>query len=538
MAEKKLIFVLNCSQDYIKHTGEDEELYAAERSILFESISNTYIPLIKMLDTFCKEQLPVKIGLVLNPVLCTLLEDTVIQEQYLEWLDKKIEFGKQEIARCSNIQKLSDAARRCLEKAEADKACFTENKCRLVKKFAELSKKGYIELIATCGTDIFLPYYNDLTEIINAQVEAGIFAFRSFFGSVPDGFWLPELGYYNGVEKVLRAYGMNYTILDGRSFLFSEIEPKKGLFGPARFSNALVAFCNDPETDRQIYGEDGYSENEVYLDTNRDVGFTLKAEALEAFVKSGSSRYAVGYKYWNKACADEENLGNPDDCENVYDFNEAKNQVKADAENFVQSKLLKLQKASEILSDSDDVSMVITLNANTLEKIWAEGILWLEEVLRKTIEADVSLSVPGNMLEDPFKLQRITPCYAAASGVGYGENLLSSKNSWMMRYVRKASERMVDLSDRFPTDTGLKARLLNLGAKELMFAQSSGWAKMIHEGNCPEYAEMRFKQSINDFTAVFDALGSNTVSTEWLTSLENQHQVFPWMNYRIFSQKR
>ena len=42
MAEKKLIFVLNCSQDYIKHTGEDEEKYAAERSILFESISNTY----------------------------------------------------------------------------------------------------------------------------------------------------------------------------------------------------------------------------------------------------------------------------------------------------------------------------------------------------------------------------------------------------------------------------------------------------------------------------------------------------------------
>ncbi|MBD5414594.1 MAG: DUF1957 domain-containing protein, partial [Treponema sp.] len=51
-------------------------------------------------------------------------------------------------------------------------------------------------------------------------------------------------------------------------------------------------------------------------------------------------------------------------------------------------------------------------------------------------------------------------------------------------------------------------------------------------------ASMRFTQSINDFTAVFDALGSNTVSTEWLTNLENQHQLFPWMNYRIFNRKR
>lgn len=538
MAEKKLIFVLNCSQDYIKHTGEDEEKYAAERSILFESISNTYIPLVRMLEAFCREELSVKIGLVLNPVLCTLLEDTVIQEQYLEWLDKKIDFGKEEIKRCSFSEKLSEQAKRCLEKSENDKALFLEYKCRLVKKFSELSKKGYLELIATCGTDIFLPYYNDMPEIINAQVEAGIFAFRSFFGNVPDGFWLPELGYYNGVEKILRAYGINYTILDSRSFLFSEIEPKKGLFGPARFANALVAFCNDPETDRQIYGDDGYSKNENYLETERDIGFTLKSETLESFVKAGNSRYAIGYKYWNKASADEENLASPDDCENIYDVSLALDQVKKDAEDFVESKFYKLSKAEEILSDSDEVSMLITINANLLEKYWSEGILWLEEVIRLSLKKGIVLGTPNDKIEDPFKLQRISPCYAASSGVGYGENLLSSKNNWMMRYVRKASERMVDLSERFPTDTGLKARLLNLGAKELMFAQSSGWAKMIHEGNCPEYAEMRFKQSINDFTSVFDALGSNTVSTEWLTSLETQHQIFPWMNYRIFSQKR
>ena len=93
------------------------------------------------------------------------------------------------------------------------------------------------------------------------------------------------------------------------------------------------------------------------------------------------------------------------------------------------------------------------------------------------------------------------------------------------------------MANRFPSDTGLKARLLNLGAKELMLAQSCGWAKMIENGVFPDYAETRFKQSIIDFTAVFDALGSNTVSTEWLTNLELEHQVFPWMNYRIFSKK-
>ena len=97
---------------------------------------------------------------------------------------------------------------------------------------------------------------------------------------------------------------------------------------------------------------------------------------------------------------------------------------------------------------------------------------------------------------------------------------------------------MVDLSNRFSNDTVLKTRLLNLGAKELLIAQSSNLAKMINHSNYPEFAEARFKESIISFTSVFDSLGSNTVSTEWLTTLEAKDSIFPWMNYRIFSKKR
>ena len=99
------------------------------------------------------------------------------------------------------------------------------------------------------------------------------------------------------------------------------------------------------------------------------------------------------------------------------------------------------------------------------------------------------------------------------------------------------SERMIDLSDRYPNETGLKIRLLNLGARELLLAQSGEWATMIHDGYFPEYAEKRFKDAIRSFMIVFDALGSNTVSTEWLTKLEKEHTIFPWMNFRIFSKK-
>ena len=83
MAQKKLLLILNTNQEYIKHTGEEAALYAGEQSYLFESISNVYIPLVLMLEKFEAEKLPVKIALVLTPVLCTLLEDSEIQAQYI-----------------------------------------------------------------------------------------------------------------------------------------------------------------------------------------------------------------------------------------------------------------------------------------------------------------------------------------------------------------------------------------------------------------------------------------------------------------------
>ncbi len=538
MAQKKFVLILNTSQEYIKHTGEETVLYAGERSYLFESISNVYIPLVKMLEKFEAEKIPCRISLVLTPALCTLLEDPEIQAQYIEWLDKKIEFGKKEIERVKTAGKLLDAVKSCLEKAESDKVAFENFGCRLVKKIAEFKKKGFVEILATCATDIFLPFYNDMPEIMSAQVEAGIFAYRSFFGEVPDGFWLPELGYYDGVEKVLRAYGMNYTILDAHSFLFSEIEPKKGIFSPARFTNALVAFGRDGFSDKEIMGEEGYSENPVYRSENRDVIFSLPAEDIESFVKKGTSRYSIGYKYWNKGGDSESTVTNPCETENVYSADDAKSQALKDADDFVYRKAEKLVQAEKLLPDEKEISLVVAVNISRLSEKWFESIDWIEQVCRKICSTEIQLEHPKNLAKNPFELQRIQPYYGSSSGVGYGEDLLSSKNNWMMKFVRKASERMVDLAERFPSDTGLKARLLNLGAKELMFAQSSGWAKMIQNGVFPEYAEMRFKQSINDFTAVFDALGSNTVSTEWLTNLEEKHQIFPWINYRIFSKKR
>ena len=121
MANKKLLLVLNGSQEYIRHAGEDEKKYISEETRLFETISYTYIPLLKVFEKLEKENIDFTISMVLSPVLCTLLDDKKIQEQYLSWLEKCIEFGKKEIERCSYSQILQEQAKRCFEKACSDK---------------------------------------------------------------------------------------------------------------------------------------------------------------------------------------------------------------------------------------------------------------------------------------------------------------------------------------------------------------------------------------------------------------------------------
>ena len=524
MSVKNLVFVLTCHQCYIRH-GEDEKRYAAENNLFFSSISNTYLPLLRMLHRLVAAEKRFKLSFVISPTLCALLSDTLVQQQYVAWLDRHILLGRQEIARCAGGDCYA-AAQRCLERYLQDKKDFTETYGQnLLRGFARFAKKGFIELLATAGTYAFLPHYADMTEVLNAQVETGLCSHRYFFGSKPDGFWLPALGYAPGVEKVLRAYGLHYTFVDTHAVLFPKVAATDGIFSPVRCQNSLVLFARDRETPADFFGENGFSHNSVYSDQNKDIGFELPSSELGEFVQAGEVRLATGFRYWAKSSS-------------VYDAEAAAQQVRADAKAFVAAKLSKLTAASELLNGKE-VTLVCTIPADELTTHWAEGVAFLEAVIDEVCATEaLTLTSGASLLSQQFSLQKLTPYPSAATGSGYGEDLLDNTNGWMLRYTRKMCERMIDISGRFPNETGLKVRLLNLGAKELMLAQSSEWAKMLHEGQLQDYVTERFKASIQAFITVFDSLGSNTVSTEWLTRLEREHPLFPWMNFRIFSRKK
>ena len=528
--QKILSIVIKASQEFIRHSDEDLKDNAPVLNSFYESISNVYIPLLRMIEKLEADKIKYRFALVLPPVLCNMLSDPELQEDYITWLEKRNTLGKAEIRRNKADEKLCAIINDTIESNKSLLADFTNkyNK-NLIPVFAEYMTRGYIELMGTCGTDIFMPHYADLKEIISAQIESGLHAYRQYFGIMPEGFWLPAMGYTPGIEKLIRAYGYTYTILDSRSILFAETVPEAGIFYPSRTDNSLVIFARNRVIDSELFGENGIIFAECYRNQNRDIGYELPMEKLTSLIDKDQIRYSTGYKYWNRCFKDSGCLYNKE-CAEV--------QVEKDAAAFVEKRCQTLDKAAELLPSYNYVSEICTLDISKLSKTWNECISWLEKVIRKASDAGLSVLSCDRMCDEQYNLEKIEPYFSAGIGTGYGENLLSSKNCWMMRYIRKSCERMIDLAGRFPMDTGLKTRLLNLGAKELMLAQSLNLAKMINRSEFPQFAEKRFKESIAAFTSVFDSLGSNTVSTEWLTKLEAKDSIFPWMNYRIFTKKR
>ena len=88
---KNLVFIVKARQDFIRYSGDEKKKNAPLLNSLFESISEIYIPLLNMFEVLEKDNIPCKIGLVLPPLLCTLLEEPEVQDMYLEYLENEAE---------------------------------------------------------------------------------------------------------------------------------------------------------------------------------------------------------------------------------------------------------------------------------------------------------------------------------------------------------------------------------------------------------------------------------------------------------------
>lgn len=100
-------FVLHAHLPFVHHPESEDYL---EEEWLFEAISETYIPLLLNFKKLEEEKIPFNITMSLTPTLLSMLDNKLLQQRYINYLEKHIELCKKETKRTiydAKINKLS-----------------------------------------------------------------------------------------------------------------------------------------------------------------------------------------------------------------------------------------------------------------------------------------------------------------------------------------------------------------------------------------------------------------------------------------------
>ena len=124
--QKTLSIIIKAKQDFIRHTAADLEANAPVLNSFYESISYIYIPLLRMVEKLAADNVKFRFGLVLPPVLCNMLSDESLQNDYIRWLEERNDFGKAELRRNKGDEKVCAIIKASIEENNSLKADFTE----------------------------------------------------------------------------------------------------------------------------------------------------------------------------------------------------------------------------------------------------------------------------------------------------------------------------------------------------------------------------------------------------------------------------
>jgi len=96
MRKGYLALVLHAHLPFVRHPEYPEFL---EEDWLFEGITETYIPLWQVFEGLLRDGVPFRLTMSLTPTLCAMLDDELLRERYLRYLDRAIALSKREIDR-------------------------------------------------------------------------------------------------------------------------------------------------------------------------------------------------------------------------------------------------------------------------------------------------------------------------------------------------------------------------------------------------------------------------------------------------------
>ena len=512
---------------FIRHP-EDE--YFLEERWFYEAITESYIPLINAFDELVEQKVPFRLTLSLSPTLITMLTDGLLQGRYIKHLDKLIELAEKEVARTTDtvFRPLAEMYR---DRFYHTRYIFNEKYQRnLIHAFNKLQHQGRLELITCAATHGFLPLLINQPGAVRAQIGTAVELYNRNFGRPPLGVWLPECAYTNGLEDILKEFGVEYFFTDTHGVLFASRRPRYGVFAPVYCPNGVAVFGRDIESSRQVWSSnEGYPGDYDYREYYRDIGHDLDYAYIQPYIHPDGIRVNTGIKYCR--------ITGKGEYKKPYNMENARQKAEQHAGNFLFNREHQITHLGSLM-DREPI-IVAPYDAELFGHWWFEGPHWLKTVLLKAHYdfPTVETMTPGDYLQKYRCNQVVRPCPSTWGNKGYNEVWLGRENDWVYRHLHMAAQKMIELAEQNRYAGGMRKRAVKQAARELMLAQSSDWAFIMHTGTMVEYAVRRTKQHIDNFLRLHGQIMENRIDGNMLNDLEHRNNIFPDIDVDLYANK-
>ena len=514
-----VLLVLHGHLPFVRHPEHPDFL---EEDWLFEAISEVYVPLLAALDRLSAEGVPFQLGFTISPTLASMLADPLLRARYTARLDATCALAEAEAARTARTDTaFAEAARHHRDRLHAVRAQYHGTYGGdLLAAFRRLEAAGHLELLTCTATHGFLPVLRGEPSSVRAQVAVAVQAHRALLGRAPRGIWLAECGYFPGVEAVLAEHGLRAFFLDAHGLWRGTPAPVFGVYQPVLTPSGVAAFGRDPACSEQVWSaEVGYPADPDYLEFHVDLAHHVDAARLRPYLNPDTGRRLTGLRYHR--------VTGREGPKAPYRPDAARARAEAHAAHFLSERERQLDELARAIAPREPL-VLAPYDAELFGHWWAEGPVFLESLLRRAARSpNVHFTGPLAYLERFPEQQVLRPAESSWGARGDASTWIGPSSDWMYRHLHEAARRMVAAAGAHASATGVARRALQQAARELLLAQSSDWAFILHTGTAPGYAARRFREHVGAVLGLLDQLEAGGVDEPWLSALEARNNLFP-----------
>ena len=530
-------FILHAHLPYVHHPESEDYL---EEQWFFEAASETYIPLLKRFQKLVDENIDFRFTMSLTPPLLNMMDNKLLQERYIKYLEQHIELAQKECERTAYDERINKLSHYYLDRYTEDLRFFKEEcNCCLINQFRKFNDLGVLEIIGCGATHGYFPILILNEKTVKAQIQLGVQAYYKYFEKPLKGFWLPECGYVPESDKYLREFGIEYVLVETHGILYADPTPLYGTYAPIVSPDGVVAFGRDLESSRQVWSSiNGYPGDFNYREFYRDIGFDAPYEYIKPYITYNGIRVSTGIKYYRITGKTEE--------KDVYNLDWAMDSINRNSGDFFDNRVRQINYLSKHTENPPII--VCPYDAELYGHWWYEGPDFLYTLAKKVYydDCNFALTTPHEYLTKYPNIQQSTPCRSSWGANGYSYVWLNGSNDYIHRHLHVAGDRMCELALRFPNlpQDSLKRRILNQCARELVLMQSSDWLFIITNGTMVDYAKKRVKDHVGRFTKLYYMMMKRQSLIEedkldetnmlFLEDIENKDDIFPEIDYMIY----